>query len=110
MKGSGLALAVSLAIGRAGAALHDRGGGMIYHDVLDITWLSDANFANTSTYATPDGREVKDVFDRMTWDEAREWVANLVHGGVGSWRLPRVVDAGLPPAVRSVVLHIGANW
>ncbi|NNF16437.1 MAG: hypothetical protein HKN70_06795 [Gammaproteobacteria bacterium] len=30
------------------AALHDRGNGLIYDDVLDITWLQDANYALTS--------------------------------------------------------------
>ena len=30
------------------AALYDRGEGLIYDDVLDITWLQDANYAMTS--------------------------------------------------------------
>ena len=30
------------------AALHDRGSGLIYDDVLNITWLQDANYAKTS--------------------------------------------------------------
>ena len=34
------------------AALYDRGNGLIYDDVLDITWLQDANYAKT-TDATP---------------------------------------------------------
>ena len=29
----------------ATAALYDRGNGLIYDDVLDITWLQDANYA-----------------------------------------------------------------
>lgn len=36
--------------GAAGAGLIDRGGGLIYDDVLDITWLQDANYALTSGY------------------------------------------------------------
>ena len=28
------------------AELHDRGGGLIYDDVLDVTWLQDANYVN----------------------------------------------------------------
>ncbi len=34
--------------GMAQAALFDRGGGMIYDDVLDISWLQDANYTQTS--------------------------------------------------------------
>ena len=30
----------------ANAALYDRGNGLIYDDVLDITWLQDANYAH----------------------------------------------------------------
>ena len=33
--------------GAAGAALIDRGTGLIYDDVLDITWLADANLFKT---------------------------------------------------------------
>ena len=56
-----LCLSVSLS---ANAALYDRGNGLIYDDVLDITWLQDANYAQTSGYDT-DGR--------MTWIEAKAW-------------------------------------
>ena len=37
-------------VGMVNAALIDRGGGLIYDDVLDITWLQDANYAQTSGY------------------------------------------------------------
>lgn len=33
--------------GVAQAALYDRGGGLIYDSVLDVTWLQDANYAAT---------------------------------------------------------------
>jgi hypothetical protein len=36
--------------GAAGAGLIDRGNGLIYDDVLKITWLQDANYAQTSGY------------------------------------------------------------
>ncbi len=61
------------------AALYDRGNGMLYDDVLDITWLQDANYAWTSG-ATADGR--------MHWEEARNWTENLEYGGYQDWRLP----------------------
>lgn len=71
----------------AQAALIERGGGMIYDDVLKITWLKDANYARTSGYGwNPDGR--------MNWDDAMEWAENLVYGGFDDWRLPTVRPVG----------------
>lgn len=32
----------------------------------------------------------------MTWDAAMTWANTLVVGGVGGWRLPKVVDTGAP--------------
>lgn len=39
------ALVMMLTSGAVHAALHDRGGGLVYDDVLDITWLANANLA-----------------------------------------------------------------
>ena len=39
----------------ASAALYDRDNVMIYDDVLDITWLQDANYAQISGY-DPDSK------------------------------------------------------
>lgn len=72
------------------ASLHDRGNGMIYDDVLEITWLQDANYANTSGYVTPGGRDVTTTNGRMTWDESIEWVGKLNYAGFSGWRLPEV--------------------
>lgn len=72
--------------GAAQATLIDRGGGMIYDDVLDITWLQDANYAQTSGY---------DADGIMTWAEATAWVADLSYGGYDDWRLPTVLDTGV---------------
>jgi hypothetical protein len=65
------------------ADLWDRGGGLIYDDVLKITWLQDANYAKTSGY---------DSDGRMNWSQATTWAANLVYGGYSDWRLPTTVD------------------
>ena len=65
------------------AALHDRGSGMIYDDVLDVTWLRDANYSLTSGY---------DSDGRMNWNEANLWVDQLSYGGYEDWRLPRALD------------------
>lgn len=76
----GLAMAVLLGLGGAShAALIDRGNGLIYDDVLDITWLQDANYAQTSGY---------DADGRMTWAAAKAWVDQLVYEGYDDWRLP----------------------
>ena len=63
------------------AALYDRGNGLIYDDVLDITWLQDANYAQTSGYES-DGY--------MNWWDASAWAAQLEYGGYDDWRLPSV--------------------
>ena len=61
---------------------------MIYDDVLKITWLKDANFAQTSGY---------DADGKMTWDQATTWATNLsYHDSVRNveligWRLPRIL-------------------
>jgi hypothetical protein len=68
----------------AQAALHNRGGGMLYDDVLNVTWLQDANYAKTSGY---------DADGQMTWAEAKTWADGLVfHDSVrnvnyNDWRL-----------------------
>lgn len=67
--------------GAAQAALHDRGGGLIYDDDLNVTWLQDANYAKTSGF---------DFDGLMTWDEANTWANNLAFSGYDDWRLPKV--------------------
>lgn len=81
---AGLVLAAGLS-GAAHAALHDRGGGLIYDDVLNVTWLQDANYAKTSGY---------DDDGLMTWDQAVTWAASLTYYDSvrkvthTDWRLP----------------------
>jgi len=81
----GMTLAAGLAFsGAAGATLIDRGGGLIYDDVLDITWLQDANLGAGSAF--DDGFSTTD--GRMTWQSAVAWADALVFGGFDDWRLP----------------------
>jgi hypothetical protein len=47
---STLANVISVTSTITDATLIDRGGGLIYDDVFDITWLQDANFAKTLGY------------------------------------------------------------
>ena len=56
----------------AEAVLYDRGGGLIYDDVLDITWLQHANYSGNT----------------MDWDEAMNWAGDLLFQGFDDWRLP----------------------
>jgi len=53
------------------AALVDNGGGLIYDDVLDITW------------AQPHGPALG-----INWNDANTYAAGLTLGGVSDWRLP----------------------
>lgn len=79
-----LALAAGLlSSGAVQAALHDRGGGLIYDDVLDITWLADANYAQTSGY---------DSDGWMNFSAANTWAAGLSYGGYDDWRLPTALN------------------
>lgn len=79
------AAAVLTFTGGAQAALHDRGGGMIYDDALDITWLQDWNQAVGSSYDT-----YSPGSGLMNWATAKAWADNLVYGGYSDWRLPTV--------------------
>lgn len=78
------------------AALHDRGNGLIYDDVLDITWSKDANPAGTQGLGViwPSfGDDIGDVLGYMTLAEARDWIDTLnqsQYKGYSDWRLPKV--------------------
>lgn len=101
----------ALAAGGAQAALIDRGGGMIYDDVLNITWLQDANYAKIeltdarretiiaavgsvgSHALTPADFQstsggVTSTTGGMSWWGATAWADQLVFGGYDDWRLP----------------------
>ena len=74
------------------AALLDRGGGLIYDTVNDITWLQDANYAMTSGFHST---------GRMSWHVAMSWAAGLSYNDTvrnvtwNDWRLPRAREAEL---------------
>ena len=56
------------------------GGKAVYDTDLNITWLADANYAQTSGY---------DADGQMNWFGANTWAASLNIGGVSGWRLPK---------------------
>jgi hypothetical protein len=62
----------------ANATLWDRGGGLIYDDVLDITWLQDAHYAYNSGYWDTLGYIVSPAYEGlMLKADADVWVALL---------------------------------
>lgn len=74
----------------ANATLHNRGGGLLYDDTLDVTWLQDANYAKTSGYAAATADGVYDLPNgAMSWTSATRWVQQLVYAQTSGWRLPR---------------------
>ena len=80
LAGAMAALALS---GAAQAELFDRGGGMIYDNDRNITWLADWNYAKTSGFDDDGG---------MDWDSAKAWAAGLEFGGFSDWRLPTALE------------------
>lgn len=67
----------------------------VHDDVLDITWLADANYAYTSGYAaanatgSPSGLATHIQADgRMGWDAAMAWAGQLEYASYDDWRLP----------------------
>jgi hypothetical protein len=85
----GMTLALLLGVpSLSRAMLIDRGGGLIYDSTLNVTWLQDANYSQTSGY---------DADGRMNWNAADAWATNLVYGGYSDWRLPTIVDTGVTP-------------
>ncbi|MCC7256859.1 MAG: VPLPA-CTERM sorting domain-containing protein [Gammaproteobacteria bacterium] len=93
----GIALAVLL-VSSANAALLSRLGGQAYYDsVLDITWLADANYAQTSAY---DGDGL------MNWASAQSWITSLNsagHLGASDWRLPTTLQPDISCQTQNVV-------
>jgi hypothetical protein len=77
--------ALASIVSNAQAALFDRGGGLIYDNVLNVTWLQDANFAKSSGH---------DADGLMNWAAANSWAADLVYGGYDDWRLARNSHVG----------------
>jgi hypothetical protein len=76
-------------LSHAEAALIDRGGGLIYDSVLNVTWLQDANYARNSGYGDGSGQ--------MTWNQAKTWAANIEYFDAvrnvtwTEWRLPHIL-------------------
>ncbi len=98
-----IALAISAMLGMAPvshAELHDRGGGLIYDDILDVTWIQDTNLAAGTAYDVFTGegtsRSGSDTDGKMNWFQAMDWADNLSYYDSvrdvvwDNWRLPSV--------------------
>lgn len=87
---------LSLVSVSADAALLSRLSGLAYYDdVLDITWLANANLAATNHFGVLN----IDSGGIMTWTLANEWIAGMNTAnylGQSDWRLPTVTDTGPP--------------
>jgi hypothetical protein len=60
----------------ATGTLINRGGGLIYDDVLDVTWTQNAGLASSVTTFGPD-----------RWSQFLAWADALVYAGYDDWRL-----------------------
>ena len=75
----------------AHATLFNRGGGLIYDDYLNITWLQDANYALTQGVNPAQAGQ-------MTFTTASNWVNNLSYYDSvrdttwDNWRLPTTLN------------------
>jgi len=84
---------LTLSTGLADAALVSRLGGQAYYDTnLGITWIANANLADTMPFGVFGG----DIDGRMSWTSANAWITAMnANGGTGylgfnDWRLPTV--------------------
>ena len=105
-----LALILSATSLTAQSALIDRGGGLIYDDVLDITWLQNADYGRGSAYDDGVGPPAD---GKMTWASAVAWAEDLTYydsvRGVNhsDWRLP---TTQLPDETCESQLEVGGGY
>lgn len=94
-----LAAVLALAFSNAQAELFDRGGGLIYDDVLNVTWLQDAKYAVTS--GAPFSTTDSPVAGYMTWQHSVDWASSLGYYDLvraktwTNWRLPKLFNPEL---------------
>ncbi|MEI7465298.1 MAG: hypothetical protein WCJ87_08130 [Burkholderiales bacterium] len=85
-----LAMGGLLGSSSANAVLVNRGGGMLYDTVLNVTWLQDGNYAATSGYCNAPGNCSNGAtLGTMHWAQANTWANSLEYGGYSDWRLAR---------------------
>lgn len=101
---SSLALCAALISSGANAALESRLGGQAVYDTdLNITWLADANLAQSAVY-TPDGL--------MTWSQAQSGIDILNSNdffGYHDWRLPTTLQPDATCSIQFPGISFGLN-
>ena len=84
----------------ANAALIERLGGLAYYDdQADMTWLADANYAQTQ-YVSSGGTEGA-YQGEMNWAAANAWANGLNINGVTGWRLPATAQPDAACSIQS---------
>ena len=84
-----IALSV-LGVGASQAGLIDRGGGLIYDDVKDVTWLWDTQYARSSGYSS-DG--LLDWQDANSFAQSLDYYDRVRETTWSDWRLPTAVSS-----------------
>lgn len=79
----GLAALAAASVGTAQASWEARGNGLVYDTVLDITILTDFNYAQTSGY---------DADGRMNFSGATSWADQLTYSSISDWRLASISE------------------
>lgn len=80
---------LACSISTSQASLIDGGNGLIYDNILDITWLTDANLALSNSFGITD----MDINGYMSWDVAGDWINSMntnTYMGYDAWRMPTV--------------------
>ena len=81
-----IVLIISLPVS-VNAALELRGNGLVYDNDINITWLLNANLADTNTF----GVGGINANGTMSWDTAFDWISAMntnIYLGISTWRLP----------------------
>ena len=77
--------------GPANSTLWDRGGGLIYDDVLNVTWHQNVNLAKIKNF----GVSGINSDGKMSWYAADQWISAMNAAnylGYSDWRLPSTPD------------------
>jgi hypothetical protein len=104
-----ITLTLCLATVTAQAALLSRAGGQAYYDdVLNITWMADANLAATNDF----GVAGVNGLGTITWYTAQAWIGGMNTAnylGTNTWRLPTVIDTGTSGCDHTPPPYIGGT-
>jgi len=75
------------------AVLIDRGGGLLYDDVLNVTWLQDANYAKTGNFSV-DGK--LSIYSAIEWANQLVYHDSVRNVDYDDWRLASNVNDEMP--------------